>query len=49
MEAIRQGRDLARPVYLVTADATEASMRAVANGAIPIGRLPDFDLVLKYL
>jgi len=49
MEAIRQGRDLARPVYLVTADTTEASVRAVANGAIPIGRLPDLALVLKYL
>ena len=49
MEAVRQARDLARPVYLVGADTSHASVRAVADGAMPIGRLPDFDLVLKYL
>lgn len=49
MEAVRQGRDLARPVYMVTVDDTVAARRAVADGAMPIGRLPDYDLVLKYL
>jgi DNA processing protein len=49
MEAVRQGRDLARPTFIVAADSSEASRRAVADGAMPIGRLPDFDLVLKYL
>jgi DNA processing protein len=49
MEAVRQGRDLARPVFMVAVDASAASVRAAADGAIPIGRLPDYDLVLKYL
>ncbi|MBI5868785.1 MAG: DNA-protecting protein DprA [candidate division Zixibacteria bacterium] len=49
MEAVRQARDLARPVFMVAADASPATIRAVADGAIPIGHLPDFDLVLKYL
>ncbi|HUU46811.1 MAG TPA: DNA-processing protein DprA [Acidobacteriota bacterium] len=49
MEAIRRARDLACPVYLVASDASKTSRQAVADGAIPIGRIPDFDLVLNYL
>lgn len=49
MAAIRRARDQARPVFLVVADTSEATQRAVAEGAIAIGHLPDFDLVLNYL
>ena len=49
MEAIRRARDLALPVFLVAADTSLASQNAVAKGAIPIRREPDFDLVLNYL
>ncbi len=49
MEAIRRARDLALPVFLVATDASNAAQRAVAKGAIPIHREPDFDLVLNYL
>jgi DNA processing protein len=49
MEAIRRARDLACPVFLVATDTSKTSQRAVADGAIPIAREPDFDLVLNYL
>jgi DNA processing protein len=49
MEAIRRARDLACPTFLVATDAGAGTRQAVADGAIPIGHLPDFDLVLKYL
>lgn len=49
MEAIRRARDLALPVFLVATDTGTAAQSAVAKGAIPIHREPDFDLVLNYL
>jgi len=49
MEAIRRARDLACPTYLVATDTGPGTRQAVADGAIPIGHLPDYDLVLKYL
>jgi DNA processing protein len=49
MEAIRRARDLALPVFLVATEIGAATQRAVAKGAIPIHREPDFDLVLNYL
>jgi DNA processing protein len=49
MEAIRRARDLALPVFLVSTDTSIAAQSAVAKGAIPIPREPDFDLVLNYL
>lgn len=49
MEAIRRARDLALPVFLVATEVSTAAQRAVAKGAIPIHREPDFDLVLNYL
>lgn len=49
MEVIRRARDIALPVYLVATDAGKPAQQAVADGAIPIGRLPDFDLVLNYM
>jgi DNA processing protein len=49
MEAIRRARDIALPIFLVATDAGDAARQAVAEGALPIGRLPDFDLVLNCL
>ncbi|MEW5702813.1 MAG: DNA-processing protein DprA [Candidatus Zixiibacteriota bacterium] len=49
MEVIRRARDLACPVFLVATDTGSESQQAVADGAIPMGQRPDFDLVLKYL
>jgi len=49
MEAIRRARDLALPVFLVATDDSAAARSAVAKGAIPIHREPDFELVLNYL
>lgn len=49
MEAIRRARDLAVPTFLVAVDTEKPSLDAVAEGAIPIPRAPDFDLVLNYL
>jgi DNA processing protein len=49
MEAIRRARDLALPVFLVTTDTSTVTQIAVAKGAIPIPREPDFDLALNYL
>lgn len=49
MEAIRRARDLALPVFLVATEINKAEQRAVAKGAIPIHREPDFELVLNYL
>lgn len=49
MEAIRRARDIAIPIFLIAADTNPASQRAVAEGAIPIPQVPDFDLVLNYL
>lgn len=49
MEAIRRAADLAMPVFLVAHDTKQASIEAVAEGAIPIPAQPDFDLVLNYL
>jgi len=49
MEAVRRARDIALPIFLVATDAGNAVRNAVAEGALPIGRLPDFDLVLNYL
>jgi DNA processing protein len=49
MEAILRARDLALPVFLVATDTSDASQEAVAEGAIPIQRKPQYDLVLDYL
>lgn len=49
MEAVRRARDLAVPVFLVAHNTERQSQVAVAEGAIPIPREPDFDLVLNYL
>jgi DNA processing protein len=49
MEAIRRAYDLAVPTFLVAHDTSMASQQAVLEGAIPIPRIPDFDLVLNYL
>lgn len=49
MEAIHRARDLARPIFLVATESGQTSQRAVAEGAIPVGHEPDFDLVLNFL
>ena len=49
MEVIRRARDLALPVFLVATDTDPVLQEAVADGAIPIGQVPDFDFVLNYL
>ncbi|MBI3873309.1 MAG: DNA-processing protein DprA [candidate division Zixibacteria bacterium] len=49
MEAIHKAGDLAIPVFLVATDVGPKSQEAVADGAVPIGQAPDFDLVLNYL
>ncbi|GAB4329262.1 MAG: hypothetical protein Kow0074_25700 [Candidatus Zixiibacteriota bacterium] len=49
MEAIRRARNIAIPTFLVATDTSPMSQKAVADGAIPIPQVPDFDLVLNYL
>ncbi|HEX9749922.1 MAG TPA: DNA-processing protein DprA [candidate division Zixibacteria bacterium] len=46
MEAIDRAGDVATPVFIVASDTSEAAQRAIVSGAIPLGRIPDFNLVL---
>ena len=49
MESIRRARHIAIPIFLVTTDTSAGAQAAVAEGAVPVGQIPDLDLVLNYL